>query len=90
MALKVPGVRIDRAAFLQGELCRHIPQKIIDAAIATTPMQAGIALSAVDGIADSVIRFERTCVTGISAALDIPGGLALASSARPSPPSAAA
>lgn len=68
---------------------RHIPQKIIDAAIATTPMQAGIALSAVDGIADGVIRFERTCVTGISAALGIPGGLALASSARPSPPSAA-
>lgn len=60
---------------------RHIPQKIIDAAIATTPMQAGIA--------DGVIRFERTCVTGISAALGIPGGLALASSARPSPPSAA-
>lgn len=78
MALKVPGVRIDRAAFLQGELCRHIPQKTIDAAIATTPMQAGIALSAVDRIADDVIRFERTCVTGISAALGIPGGLALA------------
>ncbi|MBQ7851087.1 MAG: hypothetical protein IJ343_15285 [Clostridia bacterium] len=78
LALKAPGVRIERAAFLQKELCGHVPQETIDAAIATSPMQAGIALPTVDTIADGVIRFERTCVTGISAALGIPGGLALA------------
>lgn len=78
LALKTPGIRIDRAAFLQKELARHVPQETIDEAIARSPMQAGIPLALADNLADEAIRFERTCVSGMSAALGIPGGAALA------------
>ena len=43
LALKVPGVKIDRAKFLQKELFKNHPQDVIDRAIETTPAQAGIA-----------------------------------------------
>lgn len=51
---------------------------MIDAAIATTPAQAGISSAEIDRIADDVISFERNCVSGISAALGAPGGWAMA------------
>lgn len=78
MGLKVPGIRIDRAAFLQKELYKHCPQATIDEAIARNPMQAGIPLQLIDRLADEVIKYERTCVSGISAALGMPGGAAMA------------
>lgn len=78
LALKVPGVKIDRAKFLQKELFKNHPQDVIDRAIETTPAQAGIASEEVDKIADEVIRFERNAVSGISVALGMPGGVAMA------------
>lgn len=78
LALKVPGVKIDRAKFLQKELFKNHPQDVIDRAIETTPAQAGIASEGVDKIADEVIKFERNAVSGISVALGMPGGVAMA------------
>lgn len=78
MAIKVPGVHITRASFLKKELFKNHPQEVIDKAIATTPVQAGIPLKEIDKIADDVIKFERNCVSGISAALGVPGGWAMA------------
>ena len=78
LALKVPGVEIDRAKFLQKELFKNHPQDVIDRAIETTPAQAGIASEEVDKIADEVIKFERNAVSGISVALGMPGGVAMA------------
>ena len=78
LALKVPGVKIDRAKFLQKELFKNHPQDVIDRAIETTPAQAGIASEEVDKIADEVIKFERNAVSGISVALGMPGGVAMA------------
>lgn len=78
LALKVPGVKIDRAKFLQKELFKNHPQDVIDRAIETTPAQAGIASEEVDNIADEVIKFERNAVSGISVALGMPGGVAMA------------
>ena len=77
-AIKMPGIHITRSSFLQKELFKNHPQNVIDKAIATTPAQAGISAEEIDKIADEVIKFERTCVSGISVALGMPGGLAMA------------
>lgn len=78
LAIKTPGVHITRANFLKKELFKNYPQEVIDKAIATTPAQAGIPSKEIDKIADEVIKFERNCVSGISAALGAPGGWAMA------------
>lgn len=78
MGLKVPGIRIDRAAFLQKEFQNKLPQKVIDDAIAHNPLHAKISVELIDKIADEVIKYERACVSGISTALGMPGGVAMA------------
>ena len=77
MALKVPGVKIKREEFLRKELFKNHPQEVIEKAIETTPALAGIESKELDKIADEVIKFERNAVSGISAALGIPGGAAM-------------
>lgn len=78
LGLKTPGVRIRRDEFLQKELFKLYPEEVINKAIAENPMKAGIDAKDIDKIADEVIKFERNCVSGISAALGMPGGAALA------------
>ena len=78
LAIKIPGVHITRANFLKKELFKNYSQEVIDKVIATSPAQAGIPSDEIDKIADEVIKYERNCVSGISAALGIPGGLAMA------------
>ncbi len=78
MGLKVPGIRINRANFLQSELQKNYPQEVIDDAIAHNPLHAKIPQEAIDRIADEVIKYERACVSGISAALGAPGGIVMA------------
>ena len=78
LGLKVPGIRINRSEFLQKELYKNHTQEIIDDAIAYTPAHAQISAEEIDKLADEVIKFERTCVSGISAALCTPGCFALA------------
>ena len=75
--LKLPGIRIDRADFLRTQFTKHFSQETIDIAIAESPMKANISVKDIDRIADEVIKFERNCVSGISAALGIPGGVAM-------------
>ncbi len=48
LGMNVPGVRIDRAAFLQAEFRKYVSQETIDKAVAETPAHAGIALETVD------------------------------------------
>lgn len=78
MALKVPGVKINRADFLEKEFFKNHPQEVINTAIAKTPALAGISSEEIDKIADEVIKFERNAVSGISVALGLPGGAAMA------------
>lgn len=75
--LKIPGIRINREEFLQKQLLKLYPQDIIDVAIAESPMKANIPVKEIDKIADEVIKYERNCVSGISAALGVPGGWAM-------------
>lgn len=77
-AIQVPGIHVNRAAFLQKEFFKNHAQDVIEAAISSTPAAAGIASAEIDKIADEVIKYERTCVSGISAALSAPGGWAMA------------
>lgn len=75
--LKTPGIKINRAEFLAKTLKKRFPQETIDAAIAESPMRANIAQAEIDKMANEAINFERTCVSGISAALSAPGGVAM-------------
>lgn len=77
MGLKVPGIRINRATFLQKELQNRCSQATIEDAVAFNPLHAGVPLEVIDKIADEVIKYERACVSGISTALGIPGGVAM-------------
>ena len=78
VGLKVPGIRIDRAQFLQNEFKTKLSQDVIDDAIAFNPLHAKIPSELIEKIADEVIKYERNCVSGISAALGMPGGVAMA------------
>lgn len=78
MGLKVPGIRIDRTQFLQAEFKTKLPQDVIDDAIAFNPLHANVPSELIEKIADEVIKYERNCVSGISAALGMPGGIAMA------------
>lgn len=75
--LRVPGIKINRANFLQKELLKRYPQEMIDEAIRTNPMSAGIKPKDIDEIADQVIEHERRGVSGISTALSMLGGAAM-------------
>ena len=77
IGLQTPGIKVNRKDFLQKELMKNYPQETIDNAIAHTPAYAQIPVNEIDKIADEVIKFERNCVSGISAALGAPGGVAM-------------
>ena len=78
LAVKAPGVHVARDSFLRKELYKNHPAEVIEDAIARTPALAGITADEIDKIADEVIKFERNCVSGISTALGMPGGVAMA------------
>lgn len=77
MGLKIPGIRIRRDEFLKKELFKKYSEDIIEDAIKYNPAHANIPLEEIDKIADEVIQFERMCVSGIAAALGVPGGVAM-------------
>ena len=79
--LRIPGIKIDRANFLQKELFKRYSQEVIDKAILTTPAQANISDEDIEKISEEVIQFERVCVSGISTALGVPGGVAMVATA---------
>ncbi len=56
IGLRTPGVKIDRANFLQKELFKNHPQDVIDKAIEETPAKAGISKEETDKIANEVIK----------------------------------
>ena len=75
--LRTPGIWVERDDFLRKEFLKRYPSSVIEDAVAHTPAHAGITPEEIDGIADSVIQYERNCVAGISTALGMPGGAAM-------------
>ena len=76
-AAKLPGVRIDREAYLRSALARHCSEDDIRRAIEESPAAAGIAVEILDKAANDSIRFETGKVSALSAAAGVPGILAL-------------
>ena len=77
IGLQTPGIKVNRADFLQRELMKNYPPEVIESTITHNPAYAQIPAREIDKIADEVIKFERNCVSGISAALGAPGGVAM-------------
>lgn len=80
IALRVPGVKVNRAEFLRRELAKNYKADVIEDAVNFNPSHAGISIDEINKIADQVIELERRNVSGISAALGTAGGLAMAAS----------
>ena len=72
-AVRVPGVRINRAEFLKTTLSKYYKEEIVNLAIKNNPAQAGITTKELDHIAKSCISFETGKVTAISTAAGVPG-----------------
>lgn len=76
-AAKLPGVRIDREAYLRAALNRYCSEEQIERAVAETPAAAGIPFKTIMDVANASIALETSKVTGISTVVGIPGGLAM-------------
>lgn len=76
-AARVPGVRINRAAYLRSALKRHCTEEQIEHAIAESPAAAHIPFKVVAEVANTSIAYETSKVTGLSALAGLPGGLAV-------------
>lgn len=77
LGLKTPGVKINRADFLRKEFKKNYSETVVEKAISTTPALAKIKKKDIEKVCDEVIKSERNIVSGISAALGAPGGLAI-------------
>ena len=78
--IKLPNVKVDRAAFLHKELISYYPEETVNTAIEHNPAYAGIDKETINKIADQVIQYETNKVSSISFAAGLPGGFALAAS----------
>lgn len=76
-AAKLPGVRINREAYLRSALARRCSEEQIRRAIDETPAAAGIPVDVLDKVAGDSIRYETAKVSALSAAAGVPGVIAL-------------
>lgn len=76
-AIKVPGVKINRAEFLERELKTKFPKDVVEKAIVSNPAQAGISKDEIEAIAKQCINLETNAASAISFAAGVPGGLAM-------------
>lgn len=77
VAANLPGVRINRAAYLRAALKRYCTEQEIERAIAEGPAAAAIPLKIITEVANTSIAYETSKVTGISTLTGIPGGIAM-------------
>lgn len=77
MALKIPGIKINREEFLKKEFSRYYSDEVVRNIVEKNPLYANIPIETVDKIAKDVIQAERLCVSGISTALSVSGGFAM-------------
>ena len=77
-AMELPGIRINRAKFLEKTLSKHYSADIVAKAIGLNPAQAGISAKELERFAKSSITYETSKVAGLSAAAGIPGFKAMA------------
>jgi len=73
-ALALPGVRIDRKAFLRRALSKHVTEEVLQSAIDTSPAKAGVSKDTIRGIATATIKWHRAGVSALSFVSGLPGG----------------
>ncbi|WP_433790104.1 hypothetical protein [Actinoplanes sp. CA-252034] len=76
-AARLPGVRIERNAYLRTALKKHCSEGEISRAIEQSPAAAGIPLEVLDKAANESINYEAAKASALSAAAGIPGLLFL-------------
>lgn len=77
-ALKLPGVKVDREAFLRKELKLYYTEEQVNLSVKHNPAYAKIPKNAIDNIAKQVINYETKRVSTLSFLAGIPGGAAMA------------
>ena len=77
-ALKIPGVKVDRAGFLIKELSNHVSKEKIIQVVKSNTIEAGIDLNLLDKIAKNLISKRTNQTAGASFLAGLPGGLAMA------------
>lgn len=76
--MRIRGVRIERAEFLAQELRKlGLTDGVIAAAIASTPMQAGIGFAELDSLGVASIALETNKSAAMSFAAGLPGGFGM-------------
>ena len=76
--VRVPGVRVNREEFLRQELRKlHLSDDAIARAIDSSPLLAGVSLTAIDRLAEEAISYETNKSAAISFVAGIPGGFAM-------------
>lgn len=78
LAIKSPGVKINRTDYLTKELSIRYPKEIVSKAIDYNPAYAGISREDIDHIATQAIKYETNKVSSISFVAGLPGGFAMA------------
>src|SRR5438094_994409 len=73
-ALLLPGVKVDRKAFLRRALSKHVTEKVLHSAIDTSPAKAGVNKKTIRRIATANIKWHRAGVSALSFASGLPGG----------------
>jgi hypothetical protein len=73
-ALALPGVKVDREAFLRRALSKHVTEKVLQSAIDTSPAKAGVSKNTIRRIATAHIKWHRAGVSALSFASGLPGG----------------
>lgn len=73
-ALRLPGVRVNRAAFLRSALSSHSSADLVELAIERTPAKAGIRKGVISKVAKGSLRWHRAGVSATSTIAGLPGG----------------
>lgn len=76
LAMKTPGVKVQRSKFLRRELIKFYPEELVQQAIVYNPAKAGISREKINSIARNVINYETNKVTGISIVASLPSSAA--------------
>lgn len=76
-AMKLPGAKIDREAYLRKQLKKYYPDSMVETAIETTPAKAGVTKRGIENLAKDTIKYETSKVTAVSTIAGMPGGLAM-------------
>ena len=75
LAIKTPGVKIKRDAFLRKELIKYCQSDVIEEAIRINPAKAGISKELINKIAKSVIDYETKKVSTLSVVASLPSSI---------------